>query len=855
MSVLFRNSDGKLEKELAADDYRAHPVRNRLAVLAVALTAVLIVEIFTVGFGFVKAYTRCMGASPGPGADSAMIFGDEETLGRVRALPQVDWAAYAIRCSSSYLHNQEFTGLDVRLFAADEVHYEKNMVDLIKGRYPESADEILLSDTMSARLGLGEQLNASYDLIVLVEGEAAGEQVEKTIPMTVCGYYRNPLHGVSDIYEEIYTGKAFIEAYNPGLIKGYDQIYVKLNNLNPLRLGMDKHEKLTEVNEQAAGNGIQYKASDMTYEVLLPMGLLLLCVMLGGYFFIYNIFDISVENDIRFYGELKTIGMTRRQLKRMLLWQMNRIALTGVVLGGVVGYGIGRLSAVAVLEAFADRIAAYYKPVGFVQVFALGVVFSWLTVLVSTRKPFRAASMISPVEAARYRGRKKKGVFSVISFALSGILFLVVYTISLGYSVEVHTAEHNGTDFRIRQKAVSFGSEEPYQPISGELVQKIREQEFVEDFRIFYMARTRPDWSIQQGGYYYGVSMGEIAAEGELARDRQAYVDSMERKWGGDPWHGLPGKNERGHYPVSVTGMDASYLDHESQYFTVLEGELNAERFAQGDYLAYNRSTYTSDLTQGEGMTEQVHAGDQVSVTFYDSAADRYVEREFTVMALVTCHNIYSTDNLGESNLWLTDGTFREIYSDHEDLIGSICFNGSGTRQDGTVISDREQYEIIAGLVKEDGNLQLTLDSAYMSRVHNRETKRAMTAFGILLAVIVGLIGVANMVNTVTTDVMARKVEYAAMQSIGMTGLQMRRDIFGKYARLVAAALGLATVAGAALSRQAGEHPMFNFEASAFVQAFAIFLGISAALCAVMAQVLTREMNKKSVVERLREVV
>ena len=54
--------------------------------------------------------------------------------------------------------------------------------------------------------------------------------------MTVCGYYKNPLRGVADIYEEIYTGKAFIEKHNPGLIKGYDQIYVKLNNLNPLAI-------------------------------------------------------------------------------------------------------------------------------------------------------------------------------------------------------------------------------------------------------------------------------------------------------------------------------------------------------------------------------------------------------------------------------------------------------------------------------------------------------------------------------------------------------------------------------------------------------------------------------------------
>ena len=271
--------------------------------------------------------------------------------------------------------------------------------------------------------------------------------------------------------------------------------------------------------------------------------------------------------------------------------------------------------------------------------------------------------------------------------------------------------------------------------------------------------------------------------------------------------------------------------------------------------MIYNRSHYTNDLTQSEGMEYQVHAGDRVAVTFYDSVADRYVEREFTVMALVTCHNIYSTDNLGESNIWLTDDTFQEIYPNYEDLVGCICFNASGKRQDGTALSEKEQYETIAGLLQEDGNLQLMLDAAYVSRTQNAETKRAMTAFGLLLVLIVGMIGVANMVNTVTTDVMARKVEYAAMQSIGMTGRQMKRDIFEKYAVLVATALGLATVAGAALAYKVGAQPGFNFSAGAFVQALMIFVVISAGLCVVMAQVLTWGMNRRSIVERLREVV
>lgn len=310
MSIMFRNSNGALEKELAAEDYKAHPVRNRLAVLAVALSAILLSVTFSVGIGFVQTSARAMGASPGPGCDSAAIFGDEEILEKVRKQPQVDWAAYVRRCSSTRLHNREFQPLDVYLLAADEVHYDKNMVDLLVGTYPQTANEILLSDTMSDRLGLEQQLGVHYTLKVVVQKDE--EQVEEEIPMTVCGYYRNPIRNCADVYEEIYTDESFIDVYNPELPAGYDTIYVKLNNLNPLKFGHDRGKKLFELNEIVEGNGGQYKNSDMTLLVIIPMFLIIVCIMFCGYFFIYNIFDISVVNDIQFYGELKTIGMSSK---------------------------------------------------------------------------------------------------------------------------------------------------------------------------------------------------------------------------------------------------------------------------------------------------------------------------------------------------------------------------------------------------------------------------------------------------------------------------------------------------------------------------------------------------------------
>ena len=56
----------------------------------------------------------------------------------------------------------------------------------------------------------------------------------------------------------------------------------------------------------------------------------LLLVIFTGYLIIYNIFQISVAGDIRFYGLLKTIGTTPRQLKRIIRQQALLLCLIGM---------------------------------------------------------------------------------------------------------------------------------------------------------------------------------------------------------------------------------------------------------------------------------------------------------------------------------------------------------------------------------------------------------------------------------------------------------------------------------------------------------------------------------------------
>lgn len=858
MSIMFKNSNVGMEKELAAEDYKAHAVRNRVAILAVMLTTILITVIFTVGFSLVRTASLSVSASPGPGADGSCVYGDYEILEKVRALPQVEWAAFARRCSSTYLHNREFSSVETRLFAADDVHYEKNMVDLIVGKYPEGANELLVSDTMSERLGLGEEVGIPYSLVVVIREN--GEDVEKEIPMVICGYYSNPIRNVKDIYEEVYTDESFIDIYNPKLPSGRDSIYVKLNNLEFFKFGYDKDEKLNEVADLSGAKGKEYKMSDMSAIFLIPVFLIVLLIMFCGYFFIYNIFDISVMNDIRFYGEVKTIGMTSRQLRRMLFLQMNRIAFVGILAGSLIGFGVGNASGGIIVSLFADGIAGYYQKAGIVEIFLASAVFSWLTIYISTMKPFKIACHISPVEAARYGGKRKKGVFSVLSFALSGILFLVVYTLPMGYNVDVMRERYNETDFRITHRGSLWSIDEAYRPISKELVEKLAGLPFVENFRVYYQARTKPDYIEMDGEIVmYLSSTGEIAKDGEIAHDIEIYNEKIEEGSLEEAYYGIS-ENQRGNYRVNVMGMDAGYLSGEEKYFQMIEGEMDAEKFARGNYVIYQRSNENGNVISGKKAEYLVHAGDEVGITFYDDVTDSYIKKDFTVMAVITCTDQFGTSNIAYGNLILTDEVFRSIYSDYGNCISRVSFDISeseaGEKETAVLEREKERYDAVWRIIEEDGNLQLYFQSKYEAGQDAMEEKRVMGIIGMFLAGIVGLIGIFNVVNTVSTDVTARRLEYAAMQSIGMTKKQMEKDIFGKYARYIFSAVILAAVVGMPLTYVLGMDALFTgISMKAFLQAMAMFLSFSFLLCAAMAHVLAKALNRKSIVERLREVV
>ena len=205
--------------------------------------------------------------------------------------------------------------------------------------------------------------------------------------------------------------------------------------------------------------------SKLDPELVIAIAAFLLLVIFTGYLIIYNIFQISVAGDIRFYGLLKTIGTTPRQLKRIIRQQALLLCLIGIPAGLLLGYGIGAVLVPVVLHSI--QLDTGITTISTSPVIFLGsMLFALLTVLLSCSKPGKMAAKVSPVEATKYtdvmqtkkkrrsiRGaklhqmafanlgrNKKKTVLVVVSLALSVTLFNALCAFVGGFSMEKYVS-------------------------------------------------------------------------------------------------------------------------------------------------------------------------------------------------------------------------------------------------------------------------------------------------------------------------------------------------------------------------------------------------------------------------------
>lgn len=758
--------------------FRQNKGRNLVAALAIVLTTLLFTTLFVLSQSMSRNMIEMTFRQTGYDGQVSFKSITEEQAAKIAAHPDVAEVGYSMVVGIG--RGKELAGRQVEIRFADESYAEHSFAKPATGRMPQTADEIALDNIVLDKLGIPHELGQRVTLEWIADFQ---EEENRVSEFTLCGFWEGnessyaSMAWVSREFVEDVTAQ--LEAADSGAaeevpdsrLAGICMGQVNLYSDREIEKTMDRILEDTGLTELEYGVNLAYDPdmNRMAAQESLPMYLGMILVFVAGYLIIYNIFQISVTTDIQFYGKLKTLGMTARQLKRLIYGQAGRLCLLGIPVGMLLGYLLGMVLVPVWIQMEDARVSV--NPLIFIG----SAAFAGLTVLISCMRPAKMAGKVSPMEALRYNdvqrggrsvkrrsgsaglpalawsnlGRNRKRTVTVIcSLTLGLTLMSAFYAKNAAFDMEKYLEELMLSDFQMDQ-ATSEEYMKGYDPygdtLDPELIAQVEALEGLEGI-----------------GYEYSHETEIALSEQTIANMQAFYTDDVLADWASyDPVgpKSIQEAVDEKRAGAVVYGLDGIVLDAYTDAAHVLAGSYDAEQFATGKYA----------IAAGLAMTKEdgqplptVSVGDTVEIE----------GREYTIMAVLDEFTVV-TAGAKEGGAENKDRhylefivpmeTFRERWP--QNTPRKVFFDVEDAHLDAAQ-EMLDRYSAETGV-----SIPLTTRTSKAAQYH-RET-RSSAVMGNVVSIVIALVGVLNFVNSMVTAIVSRRKEFAMMQSVGMTKSQL----------------------------------------------------------------------------------
>lgn len=872
--MLFENDTRAVVKRLSNRSFHSNKARNRTAVLAIALTAFLFTSVIALAFGVQSSMLLSLQMEKGSKADGEVSYMTEEQF---KELINSDFIEQAGRRQYvGYATNT--VGHAIEINCVDTVQQELTFCTPTHGNAPQAANEIATTDLALKALGVKAEIGAS----VPIEFQLRGETYH--FDMVVSGWWEAANSSVSIML----VSQSFMDnnqAIFPNTFSSDREIAGTYLSAVVLKNKGNIQEQLKEFarsvggnpDDMSAANYIQCTENGTGKAFMQPttmaavIGFVILFVICG-YLLIYNIFDISVMQEVRQYGLLRTIGTTTRQIKEIVNRQAIILTLMGLPIGLVAGFGVSYILLPLVVKQVVNGNAAATQFSASPLIFVTAALFTVFTVFISTRKPVKKASKVSPLEALRYTGQdnyrkkevkrhsgaklshmafsnlgrhKRRTAFIMLSMLLCVVLFNSVIVITQSLDEEKGVSRTTKTDFTVYNSACAnrmTGFLHHSDALDAPVIELIRRQGDVTNERYLYR-NTIDDIHVTVD---YG--LGEIAASDISDDDGRTFAgyDNGARVW--------ISPDEANRFYGNVFGASEHFFDD----LTIYEGETNIEILKQmlstGDYALLG--VYTDRLTgtpkTNQLFYEQLQIGDTIS--FYK---DGELYKTCTIAAKASLINTEIETDLsinaaarigGDAPLlYLAENVFEQLY-EQPTLLNYGFDVSSGKVQMSSFLSE---------LTENNTSVSYTSTDLIVQQLQN--SCNIVFLVGCMIAVIFALAGLINFTNMMVTNIVTRSRELATLQSIGMTHKQLQHMMIweGLYYAFGAGIIGcgIATLFGLTILKSALNSPSMWFFTLNFTMIPGVIVAMLYFIMAVLVPVIALGIfNKGSVVERLRKV-
>ena len=428
MTLPFENDTSFVINKIVSAQLKHDKLKKWLTAAAIALAAFLMTAVLLLASGIL--YVNQTGGNHITGSYHALISGmTKEQYSEISADPRI--ALSGLTAAVGSMKDGE-KRLNISYSNKDSLIL--NGLSVSEGEMPKAENEIIIEEEYL----LSQEIDAGIgDIISLPVSDE-----RKKADFVISGYLETAAGGTErTLYAAVVSEEYF------AAIDGWEK-FPPAVMFRIKKDVLEEHGNAADTAAQiAADAGIKQPVSvnEAFVKLSQPSALMIAAaaaglglIIMAGILVIYSIFYISIISSIKKYGQLRTIGMTAKQIKSLVLKEGFSLTLAAVPFGLLAGT---LLSYVLVPQGF--RIS------NMVWVCPLAAALTYITVRLSIQKPAKIASTISPIEASRYEAGnnlrkhtkkrrlsayslakiqilryKKKNILTISSLILTGVLLL-----------------------------------------------------------------------------------------------------------------------------------------------------------------------------------------------------------------------------------------------------------------------------------------------------------------------------------------------------------------------------------------------------------------------------------------------
>ncbi len=741
---------------------------------------------------------------------------------------------------------------------------------LVEGRLPENSNELVISEHIEENggvkynvgekitLNLGKRKSGEYELEQYnpynnpkdSEEDYYMEETlipEETREFTIVGVIQRPNMEIED-----YSTPGFTVITKLDKIKDNVNIAIKFNNIR------DTY-KLTEEMSNNFNNKYNYHTnsevlrwsgitrSDDTLMMLYSLaGIVIGIIVVSSIFVIRNSFAISITEKMKQYGMLSSIGATKKQIKRNVLFE-------GMVLGAIsipIGILCGIFATYVLIQittalvgniAFSEKIEfAFNIPL---LAIVLSVLLGFVTIFLSCVFSARKASKISPIDAIRsnedikikskkikspkiikkifgiggeiayknLKRNKKKYRTTVISLVVSITVFISLTTF-MNYAFDLSGIYYKEMDYNISLSAdydnqTQEGSEKIYQ--------------------------------------YYMNLKNIISDEEKYAIIRNCYIDANLTDKMTDEFKNNANSIEGEKEEITINLISLGEQSYKN-YIKDIGGKY--EDYKDGIIYYDNSLIYDYD---GKRISPfNFNKNDEISGEIYiDEDTNKNISLKILKIA-------------DKAPMGISPNTSYGSFIVSDELMDSIGIYNCNTMiinaKDANNTCDQISEDFDSYKANNEQHFSMFVNNYYEQAEEQKNMVLLISIFLYGFIVVISLIGVTNIFNTITTNMNLRSKEFAMLKSIGMTKKEFNKMInlesifYGVKSLVIGIALGLGIsywIYKVVIGAEATSGLPFIFPTTAIITSI-IFIAI---IVGIIMRYSLNKINKQNIIETIRK--